>query len=592
MNMANLIGQSIGRYHILEQLGEGGMATVYKAYDTRLERDVAVKIIRRGAFPTDQADLILKRFEREAKSLGRLSHPNIVKVHDYGEYEGEPYLVLEYLPSGTLKERLHQQDGKAMPWQEAIQLLLPIARALQFAHEQGIIHRDVKPSNILITLSGEPMLSDFGIAKILDNAEGMTLTGSSAAIGTPEYMAPEQWAGTVSPQSDIYSLGVVFYELITGRKPYQADTPAAILLKQATEPLPRPIQYVPNLPDDVEKVLIRALARKPEDRYPDMISFANALEGLLPKRGTPTQVSQVAKTMLAESPLPAQTFQQARTQEPIPDRRPVQPPPVTYPTSPTPIPIAPQKKKGNWWVWAIVVGGLLCLGVVGVFIVVVVSNLTSSTPTAVVQNTPVIVQNTPIPNTATPVQSSLLYYDDFSNPNSGWSTRTTADGYSDTMDYSNGGFRIYLSATMTDLISRAGVSLPADVNIDVDVTKSAGTDNNDFGVTCRMQDLDNFYFFEISSDGYAVIGKYLDNKMSYLSADAMQKVDGILSGQATNHVHAECVGDSFYLYANGYLVAQATDSSFTNGGDVGLIAGSFDQGGVDILFDNFQVNKP
>jgi serine/threonine protein kinase len=587
--MANLIGQSIGRYHILDQLGEGGMATVYKAYDTRLERDVAVKIIRRGAFPSDQADLILKRFEREAKSLGRLSHPNIVKVHDYGEYEGEPYLVLEYLPSGTLKERLHQQDGKAMPWQEAIQLILPIARALQFAHEQGIIHRDVKPSNILITLSGEPMLSDFGIAKILDNAEGMTLTGSSAAIGTPEYMAPEQWAGTVSPQSDIYSLGVVFYELITGRKPYQADTPAAILLKQATEPLPRPIQYVPYLPEDVEKVLIRALARKPEDRYPDMISFANALESLLPKRGTTTQIPEIAKTMMAAPAVSAEMIRGTRPQESITDRHPV-PSPVTYPTSPTPIPLPPKKKKANWWVWAVILGGLLCLGLVGLIVVVVYFN-SRSTPTAVVQNTPVVVQNTPtsIPNTPTPVQSSLLYYDDFSNPNSGWSSRTST---ADTMDYANGGYRIYLSSTMTDLVSHAGISLPADVVIDVDVTKADGTDNNDFGVACRLRDLNNFYFFEISSDGYAVIGMFLDNKMSYLSADAMQKVDGILSGKATNHIRAECIGNTLNLYANGSMVAQATDSTFPNGGDVGLIAGSFDQGGVDILFDNLQVNKP
>jgi serine/threonine protein kinase len=570
--MANLIGQTVGRYHILEQLGEGGMATVYKAYDTRLERDVAVKIIRRGAFPADQADLILKRFEREAKSLGRLSHPNIVKVHDFGEYDGAPYLVLEYLSGGTLKQRLQQQAGNPMPWQDAVQLILPIARALQYAHGQGIIHRDVKPANILITLSGEPMLSDFGIAKILDNAEGVTLTGSSAAIGTPEYMAPEQWEGNVSPQSDLYSLGVVLYELVTGRKPYQADTPAAILLKQATEPLPRPIQFTPGLPGDVEKILVRALARQPEDRYPDMSSFANALERILSKR---EELLQPIPTVKVEPVFPTEMTSSTRVQELTFESRPVASAGMSAPMS-TPVPPSP-KKKIAWWIWAIILGGVLCIGLVGIVVAVLLLNPIAPAATPAAQNFP----------TSTPI--SVLYYDDFSSTNSGWPSRADS---SDTMDYAYGGYRIYLASTMTDIVSNTGTYLPADVNIDVDVTKEDGTDNNDFGVTCRMQDLNNFYFFEISSDGYAAIGMFLDNKMSYLSADTMQKVDGIASGIATNHIHAECYGSTLYLYANGYLVASALDSTFLGGGDVGLIAGSFDEGGVDILFDNYVVTQP
>ena len=274
--MTNLIGQSLGRYHILEQLGEGGMATVYKAYDTRLERDVAVKIIRRGAFPADHLEQILKRFERESKALARLFHPNIVKVLDYGEYEGSPYMVLEYLPGGTLKQKL----GKPINWLDSIQLLIPVARALEYAHEQGIIHRDVKPSNILLTATNQPLLTDFGIAKILESRELTTLTGTGVGVGTPEYMAPEQWTGKADAQSDIYSLGIVLYEMVTGRKPYMADTPAAILLKQATEPLPRPTLYAPNLPGSVEKALIKALARNPQDRFQSMIDFAAALEKL------------------------------------------------------------------------------------------------------------------------------------------------------------------------------------------------------------------------------------------------------------------------------------------------------------------------
>jgi hypothetical protein len=196
--------------------------------------------------------------------------------------------------------------------------------------------------------------------------------------------------------------------------------------------------------------------------------------------------------------------------------------------------------------------------------------------------------NTPKPSTSGQT-SNVLYQDNFSNSGSGWLTRNSGGNI---MEYSNGSFRIYLTDTKADLVSNAGQSLPADVVIDVDITKSGGTDNNDFGVTCRLKDLDNFYFFQISSDGYAVIGKFENNKMQYLSATAMQKVDGIGAGGTTNHVRAECIGSAFKLYANGNLIAQTTDSTFTSGGDVGLMAGSFDQGGVDILFDNFVVTKP
>ena len=274
--MTDLSGQYLGRYYLSERLGEGGMAVVYKGYDTRLERDVAIKIIRSGAFPTDSIDELLKRFEREAKSLAKLSHPNIVKVHDYGEHEGSPYLVMEYLPGGTLKKLL----VKPIAWQEAVRLLLPIARSVAYAHQRGILHRDIKPANILITESGEPMLSDFGVAKLFESDQATALTGSGMAIGTPEYMAPEQWTGSTSPKSDLYSLGIVLYEMVTGRKPYMADTPAAILIKQATEPLPSPNKFIDGLPDPFVQVLIKVLAREPNDRYKDLKAFIDALENL------------------------------------------------------------------------------------------------------------------------------------------------------------------------------------------------------------------------------------------------------------------------------------------------------------------------
>ncbi len=275
--MNDLSGQSFGRYHLVEKLGEGGMAVVYKAFDTRLECDVAVKVIRMERLTQEMMVTTLKRFEREAKAVAQLTHANIVKVTDFGENEGTPYLVMEYLVGGTVKQFL----GKSRPYTDAAHLLAPVARALGYAHTHNLIHRDVKPSNILITESGEPMLTDFGIAKILDLEGGQTLTGTGVGIGTPEYMAPEQWTGNITPAVDIYSLGVVFYELVTGHKPYTADTPAAVLIKLISDPLPSPSKFVPELPEKVEQVIFKALARKPEDRYQSMGELEKALKDLL-----------------------------------------------------------------------------------------------------------------------------------------------------------------------------------------------------------------------------------------------------------------------------------------------------------------------
>jgi len=254
------------------------MAVVYKAYDTYLEREVAVKVIRRNAFSPDALERVLKRFDREAKSLARLIHPNIIPLIDYGEHEGNPYLVMPYLAGGTLKQYL----GQPMLYHKAAALLMPVAEALAYAHQKSIVHRDVKPGNILITENGKPMLGDFGVARLLENEETQTLTGTGVGVGTPEYMSPEQGLGReVDGRTDVYSLGVVLYELVTGRKPYTADTPMAVVLMQTTEPLPRPRNFVPELPEQVEHVLFKALQKNSADRYQEMGAFSSALAKLI-----------------------------------------------------------------------------------------------------------------------------------------------------------------------------------------------------------------------------------------------------------------------------------------------------------------------
>lgn len=275
--MNDLTGTTIERYKIVRELGRGGMAVVYRATDTMLDRNVAIKMILSEITNKEKTEKLLKRFNREAKTLASLSHPNIVKVLDYGEFESTPYLVMEYIAGGALKSKM----SRPIPYAEAAALLLPVARALQHAHQQKIVHRDVKPENILINDSDQPMLSDFGILKLVDMEESHGLTGTGKIVGTPAYMSPEQIRGReVDGRADMYSLGIVFFEMVTGRKPYNANTPIELSMQHLHDPIPKAKQFVRDLPAEVDQIIAKSIAKNPEDRYPTMSAFAQALEKL------------------------------------------------------------------------------------------------------------------------------------------------------------------------------------------------------------------------------------------------------------------------------------------------------------------------
>ncbi|MEK7439938.1 MAG: serine/threonine-protein kinase, partial [Chloroflexota bacterium] len=218
--MAELLGSTLGPYQILEQIGLGGMATVYKAYQPGMNRLVALKVLPEH-YARDPR--FVKRFEREAQVVAKLEHRNIIPIYDYGSHDNITYLAMRYLQAGTVKDILAHG---ALPLNDVAKLLSDISSALDYAHSQGIIHRDVKPSNVLVDKQGNAYLTDFGIAKVLEGTADFT---GSSVLGTPAYMAPEQTLGKpATAQSDIYSLGVMLYEMVVGKPPFEADTPMAI----------------------------------------------------------------------------------------------------------------------------------------------------------------------------------------------------------------------------------------------------------------------------------------------------------------------------------------------------------------------------
>ncbi len=263
-------GATLGSYKIIDRIGRGGMATVYRAYHPALDRYVAIK-----ALPDFFADdpLYRERFQQEARSVARLKHPNILEIYDFGYEDGLAYLVLELVEGGTLADRL----GRPIELRDAVVILEQLAGALDYAHREGIFHRDIKPSNILLHVDGAPVLADFGLAKIAGSMQ--RLTSSGTVMGTPEYMSPEQAADEpLTASSDLYSFAVVAYEMLTGRVPFQADTPAATLLSHVTKQMPPTRELRGELSAHVQGVLERALAKRPNERYPSAAAFVAALK--------------------------------------------------------------------------------------------------------------------------------------------------------------------------------------------------------------------------------------------------------------------------------------------------------------------------
>src|SRR5512141_1778951 len=291
--------EKIGIYEVKAELGRGGMATVYRAYDPRFEREVAVKVLPSELLHADPQFRL--RFEREAKIIAQLEHTAIVPVYDVGEADGQPYFVMRYMNGGSLSERI---KAGGLTIEDAARILGAIAPGLDEAHSKGIVHRDIKPSNILFDKRGNPYISDFGIAK-LSQAQSGNVTGS-AIIGTPAYMAPEQAQGTeVDGRADIYALGIILFEILTGKQPFEADTPMAVAIKHITDPVPHLRQTHPQLPESMDAIIQTAMAKDKTQRFSTAVEMTNALREAA--RGDPTKLQVKATPPIKANvqPIPA-----------------------------------------------------------------------------------------------------------------------------------------------------------------------------------------------------------------------------------------------------------------------------------------------
>ncbi len=267
----DLVGKTLGDYRLDEVIGEGGMALVYKAYQLSLNRWVAVKVLHY------REDTSLERFRREAKAVAGLRHRNILIIYEYGEEDGSPFIAMEYIDGGTLEDLL---GGKPMEWRRVIGLVIPVAEALHYAHQQGIIHRDVKPSNILMPQEDWPVLADFGLVKRSDEETGLTVTGTF--MGTPSYIAPEQARDIdLDFRADMYSLGVIMFEMVTGKLPFDYENPNKILLAHVKDAPPKPRDLNPDCPPALEAAILKTLEKSSSDRYKNMQELVQALQAIL-----------------------------------------------------------------------------------------------------------------------------------------------------------------------------------------------------------------------------------------------------------------------------------------------------------------------
>lgn len=600
--MEDLRGRQLGPYKIVVPIGRGGMGVVYKAYQSNMNRHVALKILP-SRFTSDPD--FVKRFKQEAELIAQLEHAYIVPVFDFGEIEGNIYISMRLVEGGTLADRLKRREP--LPIAQIRRVISQVGEALDYAHSQGVIHRDVKPNNILVDQRNNCLLTDFGIAKILAASTHLTQEGTGTA-GTPAYMSPEQILGRkLDGRTDVYSLGVVLFEMATGTIPFDADVPTAIFVKHIKDPLPTPRERNPQLPAPVEKVILKALEKQTNDRYATAGEMTKALRAATPATSF-SESTQEDEALFAPTPnkIPAAIGQKtAETPTPPPVFQSTPPPPPQPLTRPEPAP----KPATAWWAGGIAVGGvvlfsLLVCGLIGFLW------LRSRSPTPVAVTPTAIIKITPDPmdipqpdpdsltsRQATAVANSVLVFeDDFSSNMNGWEEEEDSDSFAKyKTQVIEGVYRVSIQSYEGVFHRERLVNLQSQnflLSVEASVAEAdASLGEASMFLSFRENARSDYYVAEFYDNGAYKFLVRKNDKWKTLKETTSSQIFKLVPGKRTLF-ELVVVGSNFTLYANKQKVASVTDSTLSQAGKIGLgVSLDREDQVLTVDFDNLTIEE-
>jgi serine/threonine-protein kinase len=530
-------GQMLGAYRIIEQVGEGGMATVYKAHQTSMDRHVAIKVLPLELAKNDE---FVQRFQQEARIIAKLEHPHILPVFDYGEENGIVYFAMRYLDTGTLKDKLLSET---LSLDEVNNIFIQLAGALGYAHAQGVVHRDLKPANVLVDANGNLFLTDFGIAKILESASP-SLTQTSAVMGTPTYISPEQASALpIDQRTDIYSLGVMLYEMVTGQVPFVADTPLGVIIKHLSEPLPLPSLVNPEISPAIEQVLLKALAKETQDRFSNVAEFASAWKQALQGVDVSPDISQKG----LKPALPTQ-------EKPAISTRAV-------------------SKSGR----SLIGYGIGCIAVICLaFSALGGLGLASQ-----------FFNRASTPTQASIIPGEIILQENFSAATTTWGV---VDDENSLVYLDDEALRMVISKRNWFVWSSPNSIAYRDVYLETTVINNDTDQYTAFGLFCNQQtDGQSFYYFGITPAGQYAIARVDSGTLeNFITNNGQWGYSNLIEKNAPSyHVEAACGNGVLTLSVNGQLIDTVTDTTYVSG-RAGVFIWSAEQATkTDISFDDF-----